>query len=88
MESPQPKIRAKLFNLCALFNFLKDHFFDYLILFDHSCGHDRQCEDGLNVAKMSKSFGGKQCSLCNTEIKQEQGYLGPYPQQLNVGNLH
>jgi hypothetical protein len=23
--------------------------FDFLFLFDHSCGHDRQKEDGLNV---------------------------------------
>jgi signal peptidase II len=33
MESPQPKVRAKPFNPAAVFNFLKDHRFDYLILF-------------------------------------------------------
>ena len=33
MESPQPKVRAKLFNPGAVCNFLKDHRFDYLILF-------------------------------------------------------
>ena len=33
--------------------------YDFLFLFDHSCGHDRQREDGLNVEKMSKSFGGR-----------------------------
>jgi signal peptidase II len=33
MESPQPTIRAKFLNLGAVFNFLKDHSFDYLILF-------------------------------------------------------
>jgi DNA-binding transcriptional regulator YhcF (GntR family) len=31
---------------------------DFVFLLDHSCGHDRQREDGLNVAKMSKSFWG------------------------------
>jgi lipoprotein signal peptidase len=33
MESPQPAIRVKHFNLSAVFNFLKDHRFDYLNLF-------------------------------------------------------
>jgi signal peptidase II len=33
MESPQPAVRAKGFNLGAVFNFLKDHRSDYLILF-------------------------------------------------------
>jgi len=56
--------------------------YDFLFLLDHSRGHDRQREDGLNVEKMSKYFGGKQAHLRNTTIKQEQGYLGPYAQQL------
>jgi hypothetical protein len=30
---------------------------DFVFLLDHSCGHDRQRDDGLNVAKMSKSLG-------------------------------
>ena len=38
-----------------------DH--DYLFLFDHSCGHDRQREDGLSVTRMSKYYGGKQASM-------------------------
>jgi signal peptidase II len=33
MESPPSVVRAKRFNLGAVFNFLKDHRFDYLILF-------------------------------------------------------
>jgi signal peptidase II len=33
MESPQPTVRAKRLDLGAVFNFLKDHRFDYLILF-------------------------------------------------------
>ena len=36
---------------------------------------------------MSKSFGGKQRSQRDTEIKQEQGYLGTYPRQLNIGDV-
>jgi hypothetical protein len=50
---------------------------DFLFLLDHLCGHDRQRNDGLNVVKMSKSFGGKQRSQRDTEIKQEDGYLSP-----------
>ena len=37
--------------------------FDFLFLFDHSCGHDRQKEDGLNVERMTKSYGGAQKRL-------------------------
>ncbi len=33
--------------------------YDFLFLFDHSCGHDRQREDVLNVEKMSSSYGGQ-----------------------------
>ena len=33
MESPQPNVRARHFNPGAVFTFLKEHFFDYLILF-------------------------------------------------------
>ena len=33
--------------------------YDYLFMFDHSCGHDKQRENGLNVQQMSKLFGGK-----------------------------
>jgi hypothetical protein len=60
---------------------------NFVFLLDHSCGHDRRREDGLNVAKMSKSFGGKQRSQRDMTIKQEEGYLGPYLRQLNVGDI-
>jgi signal peptidase II len=33
MESPQPKVQAKHFNLATVINFVKEHCFDYLILF-------------------------------------------------------
>ena len=60
--------------------------FDYLFLFDHSSGHDKQREDGLNVKKMTKSFGGNQRKMRDTVIKQEKGYLGPYLRILNPGD--
>ncbi len=46
--------------------------FDYLFLFDHSCGRDRQREDGLNAERMAKGFSGKQAKLCNTTIQEEK----------------
>jgi hypothetical protein len=61
--------------------------FDYLFLFDHSCGHDKQREDGLNVERMLKGYGGKQAVLHDTIIRQEQGYLGTYPRRLKPGDI-
>ena len=50
--------------------------YNVLFLFDHSCGHDRQREDGLNVENMSKNYGGKQSLLRPTLIREEAGYRG------------
>jgi hypothetical protein len=61
--------------------------FDYLFLFDHSCGHDKQREDGLNIENMTKSFGGKQAYLHDSLIKEVDGYLGPYPKVLKPGDV-
>jgi hypothetical protein len=61
----------------------------FIFLFGHSCGHDRQREDGLNVEKMSKSYGGRaQRKMHKTKIKQSQGYLGQHSPKLQVGNTH
>ncbi len=51
--------------------------FDTVWMLDHSCGHDRGREDGIIVSNMSTTWGGKQCKIRDTEIKQEMGYLGP-----------
>ena len=61
---------------------------DILLLFGHSCGHDRQREDGLNVENMSKGYGGKQSRLHPSLIKQVDGYPGPYNWKLNEGDIH
>ena len=52
--------------------------YDFLLLFDHSCSHDKQREDGLNVENTSKSYGGKQSTLQPSLIKEEHGYLGKF----------
>jgi hypothetical protein len=59
---------------------------DFLFLLDHSCGHDRQRQDGLNVENMNKSYGGNKPKLRDTYIAQERGFLGPYPRKLQPGD--
>jgi hypothetical protein len=44
--------------------------YDFLFLVDHSSGHDKQREDGLNVTRMTRNFGGTQRKVRNTLIKQ------------------
>jgi hypothetical protein len=61
--------------------------YDYRFLFDHSCGHDKQRADGLNVRNMFKDYGGKQSKLRDSTIKQEQGCLGPFKCTLQVGGV-
>ncbi len=59
---------------------------DVLFMLDHSCGHDRQRQGGLNAKNMNKSFGGNQPKMCDTMIQQEQGFWGPYLRQLQPGD--
>ena len=59
--------------------------YNFLFLFDHSCGHDRQRDDGLNIENMPKKYGGQQAVLCSITVKQEQEYL-PYHQILKPGD--
>jgi len=61
--------------------------YDFLFLVDHSSGHDKQREDGLNVSRMTRNFGGAQRKMRDTQIKQEKGYLGPFPRILNPGDI-
>ncbi len=58
--------------------------YDMLFMFDRSCGHDRQREDGLNVENMSKNYAGKQSKLRTSLMKQETGYLSQFPWILNI----
>jgi hypothetical protein len=60
--------------------------YDVLLLFDHSCGHNRQRDDGLNVENMSIGYGGKQSRLHPSLIKQVDGYLGSFNRKLNIGD--
>ena len=60
--------------------------FQVHFLFDHSCGHDRQREDGLNANRMNKEFGGAQQRMHSTKMKT-QHYLGPHQGILRVGDV-
>jgi hypothetical protein len=61
--------------------------YDYLLLFDHSHGHNRQRKDGLNVESMLKSYNGKQAILCDTLIKQEKRHLRTHLQTIRPGDI-
>jgi hypothetical protein len=60
--------------------------YDYLFVFDHSCGHDKYRPIGLNAENMLSGYGGKQAKSRDTMIDQE-GYLEPYPHTLNIGDI-
>ena len=61
--------------------------YDFLFLFDHSCGHDRQRPDGLNAQRVNKSFGGGVPKMRNTTIESKD-YLDPYkPTMLAIGDV-
>ena len=62
--------------------------YDYVFLFDHSCGHDRQRPDGLNHHTLNKGFGGGQTKMRSSKILRAAGFLAQYehPQKLKVGN--
>jgi hypothetical protein len=58
--------------------------FDYIFLFDHSCGHDRKRSDGMCVDSIRKGFGGKQSAMRDTMIATAE-YLGPFGHSVEVG---
>ena len=60
--------------------------YKFVYLFDHSSGHSKQRPDGLNASRMNKGFGGKHIPMRSTVIEEEEGFLGPFQRQLQVGN--
>ena len=57
--------------------------YDYIFLFDHSCGHDRKRPDGLCANSIRKGFGGKQPRMRNTVIESDS-YLGRFRHGLTL----
>jgi hypothetical protein len=62
--------------------------YEYVFLFDHSCGHDRKRADGLDARLIRKNFGGKQPKMHPSRILQEKGFLGKFEhaEKLSVGS--
>ena len=53
--------------------------YDFVPLFDHSCGHDRMRPDALNVNCMNVGYGGKSASRMHSSlIREVDGYLGNF----------
>ena len=57
--------------------------FDFIFLFDHSCGHDRKRPDGLCCNSVRKEWGGKQPKMRETKIETNE-YLGPFQHELTL----
>jgi hypothetical protein len=53
--------------------------YEFMFMFDHSCGHDRKRPDGLNATRIQKNFGGKQPKMRDTTINcgEQLGEFGP-----------
>lgn len=60
--------------------------YDYMFLFDHSSGHDKQRPDGLSVTRMTKYFGGAQAKMRDTFLGTEEVF-GTYPRLAADGQL-
>jgi hypothetical protein len=58
--------------------------FDFMFLFDHSCGYDRQQPDGLSIPKSNKTHGGAQPKMRKSKMETKE-FLGPFPAMLKVG---
>ena len=50
--------------------------YDFLFLFDHSCGHDRKPTGALDAKVLNVGYGGSQPTLNPSLIVQATGYLG------------
>jgi hypothetical protein len=58
--------------------------FDFVFLFDHSCGHDRQRPDGLTITGLNKGFGGAQPKMRNTKIGDDDIDIGDFATELTL----
>ena len=74
-------------NCTDVINALHPKFY-ILFLFNHSCGHDRGREGGLNINRMGSGYGGfSYPEMHPTKIKQDYGYLTPHPCIIKPGQV-
>lgn len=61
--------------------------YQYAWHFDHSCGHDQKCPDGLDVNGITKHPSPNARKMRAVKIEKGEGILGPYdhPKKLKVG---
>jgi hypothetical protein len=60
--------------------------FDFVFSFDHSSGHSKKRQGGLDAVNMNSGFGGAQPFMRNDGIVvQTDGSLGPHDTVLSVG---
>ena len=57
--------------------------YDLAILSDQSSGHEKRREDALHAPSMSVNWGGQQCAMHKTVIRD----IGPYEATLKVGQV-
>jgi hypothetical protein len=50
----------------------------FVFLFDHSSGHSKKRQGGLDASHMTFWFGGSQPTMGNSKIVDMDGFLGPY----------
>jgi hypothetical protein len=61
--------------------------FNFSFLFDHSQGHAKKVSNGLDANSMNKGYGGVQPQMCESMIKDHDGYLRMHRRTFNVGNI-
>jgi hypothetical protein len=59
--------------------------FDFLFLFDHSCGHAQRRPDRLNNKSLNKGFGGAQTKMRDSKIAaDDEDNIGGYAMELTL----
>jgi hypothetical protein len=57
--------------------------YDFVFMFDHSCGHDRKRPDGLGANDLNKGFGGAKPKMRDTKIVEPE-QIGIHTRMLSV----
>ena len=61
--------------------------YDFVFLFNHSCGHEYGQDIGTNANQANVGFIRKQPKMHNTLIKEEAGYLGQFKGSIRTGDV-
>ena len=60
--------------------------YDFMYLFDHSCGHDRKPAGALDAKALNVGYGGSQAIMEPSLINGFNGYLGQHPRLVDPGD--